>query len=358
MRKNAVQDDRITLRKPSPAPTRREALRAFAGSAALVAGLGTTRFRFARAADAPPEPVRFGIVSDVHKDVMHDADERLQRFITHMQKEKPDFLLQLGDFCTPAPQNRGFLSIWNQFTGPRHHVIGNHDMDGDREKGRDKRYNFTREETMAYWGMRARYYSFDIGGVHFVILDGNDPGPGQDYYYYYLADEQLAWLERDLEATSLPTFLFCHQGLERDAGVANQEAARRVLEEANSKAGGGKVIACFSGHHHRDYIRTIGGILYAKVNSMSYYYLGSRFAHLRYSEEVDRAHPTIKHTAPYKDPLYALVTVDPHQGVLEIAGTRSDFEGPSPWELGASREELDARSLVPKISDWRIPFLS
>ncbi|MBS14758.1 MAG: alkaline phosphatase [Gemmatimonadetes bacterium] len=306
--------------------------------------------------ESPSAKVRFGIVSDVHKDVMHDADDRLTRFIDHMQETKPDFILQLGDFCTPIPQNLEFLAIWNSFSGPRYHVIGNHDMDGDREKGPDKKYDFTREQTMAFWGMPAPYYAFDQGGAHFVILDGNDPSPDQEPYYQFLGDEQLAWLERDLEATTLPTFLFCHQGLERSGGVANQEEARRLLEEANRKAGGHKVIACFSGHHHRDYLRPILGILHAKINSMSYYFLGSRFAHVRYNENVDRKYPTIKHTAPYRDPLYAVVTIDLRRGILEIAGTCSRFVGPSPWELGASREELDAPSLLPKISDRRVPF--
>ncbi|HAA77829.1 TPA: hypothetical protein DCE37_22205, partial [Candidatus Latescibacteria bacterium] len=83
--------------------------------------------------ESPSAKVRFGIVSDVHKDVMQEA--------------KPDFILQLGDFCTPIPQNLEFLTIWNRFSGPRYHVIGNHDMDGDREKGPDKKYDFTREQT-------------------------------------------------------------------------------------------------------------------------------------------------------------------------------------------------------------------
>jgi len=301
-----------------------------------------------------PAPLRIGLVADVHKDVMHDADDRLTRFIDHMQQVKPDFILQLGDFCTPVPQNRGFLSIWERFDGPRYHVLGNHDMDGDPAKGPEKKYTFTRDETMAYWGMPAPYYAFDAGGVHVVILDGNDPGPEQEPYYAYLGDEQLAWLERDLEATSLPTILFCHQGLERKDGVANQEAVRCLLESANEQAGGGKVIACFSGHHHRDYARRISGIHHAKINSMSYYFLGKRFAHLRYNEEVDRKYPTIKHTAPYRDPLYALVTIDPRQGILDIQGTRSEFVGPTPWELGASPKELEASSLVPRISDWQV----
>ncbi|NIP96728.1 MAG: alkaline phosphatase, partial [Akkermansiaceae bacterium] len=48
--------------------------------------------------------------------------------------------------------------------GPRYHVIGNHDTDG----------GYQREQTVAWWKMTARYYSFDHAGTHFVVLDGND----------------------------------------------------------------------------------------------------------------------------------------------------------------------------------------
>ena len=32
---------------------------------------------------------------------------------------------------------------------------------------------FKKEETMAWWGMKERYYTFDTHGFHFVVLDGN-----------------------------------------------------------------------------------------------------------------------------------------------------------------------------------------
>ena len=38
-----------------------------------------------------------------------------------------------------------------------------------------------------------------------------------------------------------------------------------------------------------------------------------------------------------------------------IDGRHTQFVGPSPWDMGASREELEATSLVPKISDWKAP---
>ena len=79
------------------------------------------------------EPLRFGVIADVHKDVMHDADQRLRLFIEEMKREKVDFIIQLGDFCVPIDANLPFLKIWNSFSGPRYHVLGNHDTDGAGE---------------------------------------------------------------------------------------------------------------------------------------------------------------------------------------------------------------------------------
>ena len=45
--------------------------------------------------------VRFGICADVHKDVMHDADQRLQAFVTEMNEKDVDFIIELGDFTQP-----------------------------------------------------------------------------------------------------------------------------------------------------------------------------------------------------------------------------------------------------------------
>jgi 3',5'-cyclic AMP phosphodiesterase CpdA len=189
-----------------------------------------------RAADQAT--VRFGICADVHKDIMHDADRRLGVFVARTKREKGDFIVQLGDFCRPIAANDGFLRIWQTFNGPRYHVLGNHDMDG----------GFTREQTVACWGMPARYYSFDAGGYHFIALDGNDKTePPQPGYARYIGDGQQQWLQRELAGTRLPTIVFSHQSLEAEGGIANGEVIRRILDEANRAAGGGKVLACFSG---------------------------------------------------------------------------------------------------------------
>ena len=302
-------------------------------------------------------PVRFGVMTDIHKDIMHDADERLSVFVDRMNKLKPDFVIQLGDLCIPIPENQGFLEIWNRFNGPRHHVLGNHDMDGDGKHRPDKAYAFTSEETMAFLGMKKRYDSFDVHGIHFIILDGNEKGPGQTPYYRYVLEEQADWLRQDLEATQRPTIVFIHQGLEREsASVANQASIRSILEQPKLKNGQNKVIACFSGHHHRDYVNQIQGILYPQINSMSYHWLGADFIHNSYAPEIMKKHPDIKYTVPYKDPIFALVTLDRQRGFMQIEGVKSEFVGPSPWELGASRKKFDAATLSANVSDRKLPI--
>ena len=287
----------------------------------------------------------FGICADPHKDIMHDADQRLQAFVDTAVKAHVDFIIQLGDFCRPYDYNRGFMDIWERFDGTRYHVLGNHDTDG----------GFTREQAMAYWGMRRRYYSFDAGGYHFVVLDGNDRMENQGAGYpRYIRQDQLEWLREDLRSTDTPTILFCHQSLESSDGLENGKDARAVLEDANETAGWKKVAACFSGHDHIDHCVHINGIHYVEINSMSNYWLGDDYIYVRYSKEIDAQYPWIKYTAPYRDALYALVTLEP-EGIIRIDGVESAFVGPSPGDLGFSTKRIEAsypdESVMARISD-------
>jgi len=287
---------------------------------------------------ADREPVRFGVCTDVHKDIMHDADRRLGAFVERRNRDKVDFIIQLGDFCRPIAANDGFLGIWNTFDRPRYHVLGNHDMDGGS----------TRAQTVAYWDMPARYYAFSAGGYRFIVLDGNDKTtPPQPGYARYIGAEQQEWLRRQLAARRLPTIIFSHQSLEAEGGVANGEAIRTILEEANRAVGRAKVLACFSGHHHMDYGRQINGIHYIQINSMSYFWMGGDYQHIRYSPEIDRDHPWIKYTAPYEEPVYALVTLVP-DGTIHIEGTQTRWVGPSPWDLGYPQDQKER--ITPGIS--------
>lgn len=290
--------------------------------------------------------LRFGICADVHKDIMHDADLRMQAFIDEVTEKEVDFIIQLGDFCRPYDYNRGFMDIWNSFKGKKFHVIGNHDMDG----------GFTREQVVDYWESKGRYYSFDLKGVHCVVLDGNDEDTSSDRprgYARYLGEEQLKWLENDLDGTDLPTLVFSHQGLDNNlGGIFNATKSRFVLERANKIAGFQKVIAAFSGHHHQDYHNVINGINYIQINSMSYQWLGNQYKHIRYSKKIDKKYPWIKYTVPYKDPLWAIVELIPRK-MINVTGKKSEFVGPSHLDLGMDKLEFEY-DIVAIVSDRTI----
>ncbi|WP_409342238.1 metallophosphoesterase family protein [Paenibacillus sp. MBLB4367] len=300
------------------------------------------------------KPLRFGIFADLHQDIMHDAPERLQAFIERMERERVDFIIQLGDLCLPKPENETILRIWNGFTGPKYHVIGNHDTDIS-----------TREAFMAFIGMERNYYSFDAGDYHFVVLDANffraedgrmlafERGNYSPYYAVpqsipFVTDEQLDWLRRDLSATEKQTIIFSHQGLlNEEDGIVNRTDMHNLLTAANEEAGFGKVAACMNGHNHVDNVTTVDGIHYVEVNSISNQWLGDSYACVRYSEAISNAHPNLKYVVPYRDPLYAIVTLMPNG--MQIEGADSEFAGPGPKELGHSGM-VSGHPITPAIS--------
>ena len=290
--------------------------------------------------------LRIGLIADLHQDIMHDGIERLSSFIEEAQKTHPDFIFQMGDFCIPKDQNKELMQIWDKFTGPSYHILGNHDTDG----------GYTRKQTMAFWRMPERYYSFDHSGYHFIVLDGNDPNPKPwSGYNRYINKEQQEWLGNDLAKTNLNAFVFSHQSIENEeGGVANFLEIREILEKANKEAGENKVVACFSGHHHTDYMTNINGIYYIQINSASYSWVGEDFQHVRYSKAIDDKFPWIKYTIPYKDPLFTFVEIDP-KGFLKLESRKTEFVGPGPEEMGGP---LTAENdpIIPRISGFHFEF--
>ena len=85
---------------------------------------------------------------------------------------------------------------------------------------------------------------------------------------------------------------------------------------------------------------------------MSYQWLGDNHKHIRYSEEVDKSHPWVKFTVPYKDPLWAIAEID-SEHTFRLFGRRTEFVGPSPEDLGVDKR-IFGYPIVPYISDKEI----
>ena len=106
----------------------------------------------------------------------------------------------LGDDLSLYPRFKQIIAVGGV---PQYFVPGNHDLDWDAEDDAHSFDTFRRE-------FGPEYYSFDIGNVHFVVLDdvrypcnGVDAHPFCDLsaepaYNGVIHDRQLAWLANDL----------------------------------------------------------------------------------------------------------------------------------------------------------------
>lgn len=297
-----------------------------------------------------PNTVKIGMCTDVHLPTMHDSEYRITTFIDAMKKENPDFIIELGDFGTPDPKYAKFFDIWNSFPGEKHHVIGNHEMDGGT----------SHEKALEYRSMKSGYYSFIKNGFHFIVLDGNDKkNPESKGYKQFIGVEQVNWLKEELAKAVSPVVIFSHQGLsfykgaDEDYGVENYKEIQGILENHNRQNPSAKVIACFNGHTHWDFAENIGGIWYITITSMSYHWLGENYEHIRYSAEVDKNFRWIKFTAPFKEPLFTTVEIS-SKGIIKIAGKKTEWVGPTPWEIGYP--ESMKKYMRPAISKRTLKF--
>lgn len=292
---------------------------------------------------AMAQNVTFGIISDVHQDLQKDASKRLSKFLEVSQKQKPNFIISLGDLSHSTGAD-SILKVWNSYPGQKYNVFGNHDMD-----------NSDKATMTAKYSMPASYYSFDNGGVHFVVLDccfTRKNGELVDYnrgnYFVPAADrdlindEQLKWLEKDLAQTTYPTIIFSHQALDEiGASVPNRESVRSIVRQAN-QASKGKVAAMICGHHHIDAHSVIEDVHYFQINSASYLWIeGSQ----KYSNG---------NMAEYRDPLYAFVTVNPRRRTITIKGVESEFIEPAPQADQFTPEKW--ATISPSIRDRKVTF--
>ena len=222
-----------------------------------------------------PAPIRIGLITDLHyadketrgsrhyRESLKKLEEATQAF----QDTHVDFVVELGDLidaAKTAEQELTWLKTINQqfikMPGEQHYVLGNHCVT-----------TLSKEDFLTTVDQKESYYSFDQGGVHFVILDacfkadGTPYSPGNFHWQNcFIPDAERAWLKSDLAATELPTIVFAHQRIDptKSHSIVNDAAVRDVLEASK------KVLAVFQGHSHKDEHHLINNIHYTTMTAM------------------------------------------------------------------------------------------
>lgn len=226
--------------------------------------------------------VRFGVVTDCHYADVDPAGTRFYRqsldklaeCVDRMNAEKVDFLIELGDFKDQGgpPVERDTLAylqevetVFQRFCGPTYHVLGNHDVDSISKAQFLARVSNTRIDPSR------SYYSFDVNGLHCVVLDANYRSDGMDYDHgdfdwtdTNIPAHELEWLRKDLAVAPGPAVVFIHQLLDGtdSVSVRNAQQVRAILEES------GTVQVVFQGHHHEGRYRRINGIHYYTLRAV------------------------------------------------------------------------------------------
>ena len=246
------------------------------GSLLLLGAGAMTSLPFPLLADEAQRRARVGMLTDLHYADKPPAGSRHYRETLakiaeageQFAKDKPDFVVELGDLIDAAESvetEKKYLATINKsfvaLPGEKHYVLGNHCVT-----------TLTKDEFLDGVGRKSSYYSFDVGGVHFVVLDAcfrSDGNPyGRDNFQWTDANipaEQVDWLRADLKAAAMrKTVVFAHQRLDvnNSYGVKNAEQVRKVLEDS------GNVLAVFQGHSHKNDLKHINGIHYCTLVAM------------------------------------------------------------------------------------------
>ena len=134
------------------------------------------------------------------------------------------------------------------------HTIGNHDHDVNAEGD-----FFTVQEYFTYIG--PNYYSFNIGKVHYVVLDdilcmntGEGTSASRDYASI-VDDDQLKWLQEDLKYVdpSMKVVVTSHAPLYSPSGATTFKSSLGKLTELLSFFSKFSDVHFFTGHTHEVY---------------------------------------------------------------------------------------------------------
>jgi len=313
--------------------SRREMLAACGG---LAASLALPR-RARASLGALKQPVSLGMIADLHHDVMHDGPQRLNAFIQAMQAAKPDAVIQLGDFAYPNAKNQPVTDAFRKAHSRTFHVLGNHEIDGG--------HSF--DQVAKLWDMPGRYYSANINGLNLVVLDGNEkPADHKSGYPSHIGSKQLTWLEQELKRLPGPILVICHQPLAGPWCIDNSQQVQKVLNAAADK-----VVLTVNGHSHIDYVVRVGQIINLHINSASYQWVGGSHRHKSYPDTVHARFRWVEYTCPYKEALFATLTLDPLSGRIHITGRDSQWVGKSPAQLGLDMHPdlTDGEQICPRI---------
>ena len=208
---------------------------------------------------APELPINNG--SKIERKLILKAEPILNSLIKEINENiKPDIVINLGDSVEDFNDKQKDLVnlkyIWNKYQSIKPKFVscvGNHDL----------RSMDSRCEVEEIFGYKHSTFSFTENGLHFVILGtyvNNKMGTAEGGIFktQFISEEDLNWLEKDLNNNEIPTIICLHFGVAEDdmknnwwfescpetALLGNRVELKNILKKHKS------ILGVFSGHQH------------------------------------------------------------------------------------------------------------
>lgn len=187
-------------------------------SAAVIGGSLLPSSSFA--ADDGKKIIRFAHLTDMHVKPGSVPETGMAKALQHVQllKKPVNFIVNGGDAIMdsleadkPKTQTQWdlFKSILKKENNlPVYHTIGNHDVWGWflRENKPDNDRLYGKVWVVETLEMQKRYYSFEKGTWHFIVLDSTQLNPAGGYIAF-LDPEQLDWLQQELRSVPAEKYI-------------------------------------------------------------------------------------------------------------------------------------------------------
>ncbi|MEX2541707.1 MAG: metallophosphoesterase [Trueperaceae bacterium] len=220
--------------------------------------------------------LRLAIVADIHHgpDAPPKLGSRalglLNEVIDEINERAPDLVVDLGDRINDVGKEddeRLLAEVADAFSRlrvPVRHLLGNHDV-----------ARLSIDTTESLLGATLDHQSLELNDWHLVFWQVNSAFRGGDGLQ--IDESDFLWLQEELAVTDRPTVVFTHAPLDNGpmvgnyyfepmppqfSGYANAERARRLMERSTTSV-------AVAGHVHWNSARTIHGIHYLTVQSLS-----------------------------------------------------------------------------------------
>lgn len=238
-------------------------------STALISG----RADFSLKAVEQPDDFDFVFITDIHLENRKHSIAKLRASLLEIQQltPQPALLWSQGDICLQGHVGKQYAECLAEVKIPVRNGPGNHEMMLEHKNPRD--------DFEQMFG--PTYYSFDWGGAHMIVLDGNKPIPGQkDWKAVHGAVEgsELAWLRADLAAqpAGKPIVVGVHIPIVSTYPQRRRESPKDApyWEITNHKAltdllARHRVRLVLQGHMHENERITVDGVEYAETISLA-----------------------------------------------------------------------------------------